>query len=144
MQTSGQFSPVRPVNPAAEVGAPKHLKQPPPTGPAVSGVCQACGTEGLVLVGTVITCSNLACPRPDANALLLSETLIVHLVEISPDGTFSIQHPLIERLDGRLFVCDLHITLAGLSEAPAAPGLYSAGTNEADQIVLSLMEPTQG
>jgi hypothetical protein len=48
-----------------------------------------------------------------------------HIVEFEED-TFSVQHPLSERLDGSLFDCQFHAELSALGGPPVAPGRYRA------------------
>lgn len=92
----------------------------------VAGHCpMGCGNTLFVGSGGYITCSHLECPRPDAVATLLEDREVEHIVTIFP-ATFTIRHPLRERLDDALMTCDLHTHMAALDGPPAAPGRYRA------------------
>lgn len=87
------------------------------------GYCpMGCGRTLFVGSGGFITCSYVHCPRPDAVPDLLVDEH-EHLVDVGPTS-FSVQHPLRERLDGLLFDCDLHQWMTDLSGPPGRPGLY--------------------
>jgi hypothetical protein len=81
----------------------------------VSGYCPACGKRDLHLMGTkVIYCMNRECPRPDAVYDLLNDPPeLHHIMEVLPDeptaqsGRWTLKHPLLERIDGELFDCEL-------------------------------------
>lgn len=77
-----------------------------------------CG-EGLILgEGGVLWCASLLCPQPDAAARLLADPECEHIVTLTA-GTFTIRHPLRERLDDALMQCPLHARLAdGSSPRP--------------------------
>ena len=90
----------------------------------VTGYCpMGCGQTLFVGSGGYVTCSWVDCPRPDAVAELLSERETEHIVVLE-EGTFSIQHPLRERLDGDLFTCSLHEWLSEQDGPPEEPGRY--------------------
>jgi hypothetical protein len=106
-----------------------HGTVPPVAGaarPDVRGHCpMGCGQTLFLGSGGYITCRNLGCPEPDAVVQLLEvppET--GHIVVFSGDDTFTIQHPVIERLKGELFACELHGYLVSLAGPPVAPGRY--------------------
>lgn len=65
-----------------------------------------CGKTLYLLTAGDIRCARNACPRPTAVAELLADSETEHLVDILP-GSFTIQHPLRERLDGALRDCRL-------------------------------------
>ena len=46
-----------------------------------------------------------------------------HIIQFE-DHTFSVQHPLSERIDGSLFSCSVHQEIWGLDESPVPPGIY--------------------
>lgn len=69
--------------------------------------CPACGHQSLVIAAGRIACAYEACPEPDAAHRILSEPEILHVFRIHGDQTFTVRHPLIERLDNRLMECRL-------------------------------------
>ena len=73
--------------------------------------------------GGHITCSYLSCPRPTAVDELLDDVETQHVVLLGPE-TFTIRHPLQERLDDALMDCGLHHHIANASGPPARPGRY--------------------
>ena len=92
----------------------------------IQGFCpMGCGTTLFVGEGGYLTCSHLKCPRPDAVSDLLADRETEHIAEIEAK-TFTIRHPLRERLDDALMECDLHAHLARLAKAPVRPGRYRA------------------
>ena len=93
--------------------------------PSVQGHCpMGCGQTLFLGASGFITCATLECPRPDAASLLLEEQETDHVVDFHDDDTFTVMHPLRERLDGELSDCPLHKHLVGLTEAPVTPGRY--------------------
>lgn len=82
-----------------------------------------CG-EGLILgEGGQVWCASLLCPVPDAAARILDDAETGHIVELLA-GTFTIFHPLRERLDDDLVACSLHAHVASQDEPPQPPGRY--------------------
>lgn len=75
-----------------------------------------------------ITCSHLDCPDPAAVSKILADAETEHIVEIRSDG-FSIQHPLRERINGRLYDCPLHEELVTQGGPSKKPGRYRAILN---------------
>lgn len=99
----------------------------PNQGPDVQGHCpMGCGETLFLGSGGYVTCSWFSCPRPDAASLLLEQTETDHVVEFADDDTFTIMHPLRERLEGELMACPLHAYLVGLVGPPVAAGRYHA------------------
>lgn len=73
-----------------------------------------------------IECGSPNCPRPDALNIILADARVdAHIVVFEPES-FSIQHPIKERLEGDLFTCPLFISIAKMDGPPAAPGRYTA------------------
>lgn len=95
--------------------------------PHVAGHCPGCGHTSLHLEADgTIACTRLGCPVPDALARIIADTdTHVHIVNLDT-GTFSVRHPLVERLDDRLLGCSLHLWLQALPGPPAPPGRYRA------------------
>jgi hypothetical protein len=91
---------------------------------SIPGYCpMGCGTTLFRASGGYITCRSLACPRPDAVSNLLHDRETEHLVTFD-EQTFTVRHPLRERLDDQLLTCDLHTLCANLSGPPARLGTY--------------------
>lgn len=92
--------------------------------PPVAGHCPACGAESLFLAESGhITCARLDCPRPTATDELLAERETEHIVAIG-ETSFTLRHPLIERLDDTLMGCDLHMRITAANQPPWQPGRY--------------------
>lgn len=91
----------------------------------VQGQCpMGCGDTLFLGSGGYVTCSWTKCPDPGAVAdLLLDHATPNHLVVLGPTS-FSIQHPLRERLRGEMFHCPLHEYLNTLSGPPRLKGRY--------------------
>jgi Family of unknown function (DUF6085) len=95
--------------------------------PDVQGRCpMGCGETLFLGSGGYITCSWFSCPRPDAASLLLEEMETDHIAEFAEDDTFTILHPLRERLERELMACPLHTYLVCLAGPPVVPGRYRA------------------
>lgn len=83
-----------------------------------------CGETLFVGEGGLITCSLVGCPVPDAVSTILEDSETDHIARFDEEG-FRLQHPLRERLDGKLFGCTFHLRLADEPEMPVQePGLY--------------------
>lgn len=69
--------------------------------------CPACGKEKLHLMpGGNIHCLAKGCPQPEAAYLILRDGELEHIVHIEhPDGSWTIKHPLRERINDGLFNC---------------------------------------
>lgn len=83
-----------------------------------------CGETLFVGSGGYVTCSLDRCPNPTAMAdLMLDHMSPDHIVHVR-ETTFSILHPMRERLSGELFACPLHEYMMGLDGPPRAVGRY--------------------
>lgn len=71
----------------------------------------------------MIICASLSCPRHTAVSELLVKPQVHHQVEVSSGG-FAIKHPLFERIEDRLFECDLQRWLEALDGPPVSAGTY--------------------
>jgi hypothetical protein len=92
---------------------------------AVDGYCpMGCGRT-LFLADGVVVCSWQQCPRRDAVTDLLADKETEHVVQFGAD-TFTVRHPLRERLDDALMDCELHDDLAAMAGPPVRPGKYRA------------------
>jgi Family of unknown function (DUF6085) len=92
----------------------------------LAGYCpMGCGQTLFAADGGHITCRRLTCPRPTAVTDLLEDRETEHIVEFDP-RTFTIRHPLRERIDDALLTCDLHDYVSRLDGPPVQPGRYRA------------------
>lgn len=74
--------------------------------------------------GNVI-CLHANCPRPTAVGEILGHKETEHVVRFLATS-FTVRHPLRERLDDELMECPLGAHLASLSGPPVRPGTYRA------------------
>lgn len=94
--------------------------------PWVRGNCpMGCGQTLFLGDGGHITCSKADCPRPSAVDELLHDRETEHIVELG-ETSFTVRHPLRERLDDALMECGLHSRIAAGSGPPVPPGRYRA------------------
>jgi hypothetical protein len=92
--------------------------------------CPACGTGYLRVTANRILCAYGDCPRPAAAAELLSEQQGTdHIVVLHP-GSYSVKHPLIERLDDALLHCWLGRQVDEFGEQWLADSRYETGVLE--------------
>lgn len=90
----------------------------------VQGYCPACGGNSLIRAsGGHITCSRIDCPNPTAADEILADRETEHVVQLDV-ATFTVRHPLRERLNDELMDCELHNWIADLSGPPRIPGRY--------------------
>lgn len=83
-----------------------------------------CGETLFLGSGGYITCSWVKCPNPTAvSDLLLEHADPWHVVNVGA-GSWTIAHPLRERLAGELFECPLHAYMESLAGPPIKPGRY--------------------
>ena len=73
----------------------------------IEGHCPACGRNSLFAAAGQITCAYKACPEQGAAHRILSDSETLHITRIHRDETFTVRHPLIERLDDRMMECQL-------------------------------------
>jgi Family of unknown function (DUF6085) len=94
--------------------------------PGVRGHCpMGCGESLFLGSGGYITCGSLECPAPTAvSDLIAARPEPGHIVLFHDDDTFTIEHPVRERIAGSLFACALHNHLVGLEGPPVVPGRY--------------------
>lgn len=91
----------------------------------LQGHCPACGRTSLMTgSGGHITCGHLECPDPTALDRLLDDGETEHLLTVHRDGSFTLRHPLKERLDGALESCRVHETAAHRSTRLPECGRY--------------------
>lgn len=90
----------------------------------VAGFCpMGCG-QTLFLTGDgYISCSNRDCERALAVSEILGDGEHEHIVVLSP-GTFTVRHPLRERLNDSLMACPLAADIRALKGPPLRPGRY--------------------
>lgn len=80
-----------------------------------------CGNTIHLMSGHLI-CVNERCPERLGLQKILEQNRPYHLVELEAT-TFSIQHPLSERLNGELFRCPVHAQISG-APRPPKPGTF--------------------
>ncbi len=91
----------------------------------VQGKCPACGCHTLFIAsGGYITCSRYTCPNPTALADILDDVRTDHVVVIG-EKSFTVRHPLIERVGNALEECPLHDSLSKRVGPPPLPGVYA-------------------
>ena len=97
---------------------------------SVEGTCIACGTTGSLTTTPgssgmdVLVCVSDICPQPDAVQRLIYEDVEVGHRVTFYENSFTVRHPLIERLDGGLESCGFMDAVAARSGPPARPGTY--------------------
>lgn len=90
----------------------------------VDGYCpMGCGKSLVLSEGGVVFCDDVDCPRPTAASEILGDPETEHIVELG-ETTFTVRHPLRERLDDQLMECALHRWIAARDEPPEPPGRY--------------------
>lgn len=94
--------------------------------PDIHGWCpMGCGKTLFVGAGGHVTCSYIPCPRPTAVDELLADRETEHVVEFKR-RTFTVRHPLHERLDDALMGCKLDEHIRQLDGPPVQLGRYRA------------------
>lgn len=94
--------------------------------PRVRGCCpMGCGETLFLASEGYVSCSWARCPNPTAVSDILATRETEHIVLIG-DESFTVQHPLRERLNGDLFSCPLHGWMSDLAGPPRRPGRYRA------------------
>lgn len=99
--------------------------------PEVRGHCpMGCGETLFLGSGGYVTCGYLSCPNPSAVTVLLQDREMAHIVNLGP-LSFTVQHPLAERLEGALYRCaffgrakDELDDVRRVSGGTPTPGLY--------------------
>lgn len=99
------------------------LEQPPSPPPAIAGYCPMGGRKTLAIEHGQITCTDPQCPRPTAAAEILADHEPEHIVTLHR-GTFTVRHPLRERLDDALMTCPLHAWIRAQNQPPRPLGRY--------------------
>jgi hypothetical protein len=75
----------------------------------IVGHCPVCGRQTLRLKrGGLIHCANTACVNRVAVTALLGTKEIEHTIVVRDDESWTLQHPLRERISGDLFECRFH------------------------------------
>lgn len=91
----------------------------------IDGYCpMGCGRTLFAASGH-ITCSYIECPDPTAVATILDDRETEHIVELTRDS-WTVRHPLKERLGDALMSCELGAYLGSLGGPPRVPGRYRA------------------
>jgi hypothetical protein len=94
----------------------------------VIGHCPACGRTSLIMnddggAGHLV-CGHLECPDPTAVDRLLDDAETEHVFTVHRDYSFTIRHPVKERLDGALEECAVHNLAVHRSTRLPEPGRY--------------------
>lgn len=82
-----------------------------------------CGETLSLMAGGCVTCRKLDCPQPDAVSQLLADAQTEHVVWLG-ENSFTVRHPLRERLGDQLLTCQLHADIAAEDGPPLPPGKY--------------------
>ena len=82
-----------------------------------------CGETLFLSVDGHVMCALASCPRLDAVSVLLEDRETDHIVWLAGDS-YTIRHPLQERLDDQLLSCGLDSYLMSLDGPPTSPGRY--------------------
>jgi hypothetical protein len=90
----------------------------------VSGYCpMGCGATLFLGSGGYVTCSWINCPNPAAVSDLLEDRETEHIATL--DGSsFTVKHPLRERIADEILTCALPEYLTSLDGPPRASGTY--------------------
>src|SRR5688572_9515137 len=103
----------------------------------VMGYCpMGCGNTLFVGDGGYITCSYAHCKNPTAVSDLLEDQETEHIVELGED-TFTVRHPLRERLNDELMTCDLHEYIASLDGPPRRLGRYRSSKRQGQWLFIT-------
>ena len=90
----------------------------------VAGYCpMGCGQTLRLDVDSYVACSSWDCPDPLAVYSILTDPETEHIVTFYAE-TFTVKHPLRERVDDELLDCELGTYLEGLAGPPVSPGRY--------------------
>jgi hypothetical protein len=108
----------------------------------VEGNCpMGCGKTLFLGTGERVTCSFIDCPEPNAVDLILGDPETEEHIVLVGEESFSILHPLRERLAQvkanfapELFACELHRWLSAQPGPPFRPGRYRALEQSGDPV----------
>lgn len=91
----------------------------------IAGYCpMGCGQTLEHAAGGLILCGEgSSCPDPVATTRLLEDSETEHVVTFDEDS-FTLRHPLRERIDGQLEQCRWHSFLAAYDRPPVEIGQY--------------------
>ncbi|QPX62171.1 hypothetical protein PBI_INDLOVU_56 [Mycobacterium phage Indlovu] len=99
--------------------------------PVVAGYCPACGGHDTLRLQPgmgIIKCAAPDCPDPEALSDLIDppEGMHIrdHLVKLTRDG-ITVQHPMIERIEGELFGCAIAQAIIDAGRSPLEEGTYA-------------------
>jgi hypothetical protein len=92
----------------------------------IKGFCpMGCGETLIHDEDERVVCVQPGCPRPDSVDEILADAETEHQV-VFTDSSFTVRHPLRERLDDALMQCPLGEHIAALDGPPVSPGRYRA------------------
>jgi len=83
-----------------------------------------CGETLFLSVDGIVTCSLLSCEQPEAVSALLEDRETDHIIWLGGEDSYTVRHPLRERLDDGLLNCPLDSYLISLDGPPTSPGCY--------------------
>lgn len=118
---------------------------------AIAGRCPACGGQTLTFAlggrpGLLeLYCAGVECPRPTAlHEILTGYSQPDHIVDLRR-GDYSVQHPMVERLDGVLLdACALEAWLHQLDGPPEPLGRYTVSQpDESDDWSTAMWTPVE-
>lgn len=82
-----------------------------------------CGEHVHLMPSGLLCCLAPHCPRPGAAGEILADRESEHVVNFTALG-WTLRHPLKERLDDALMLCELNDYLGGYDTAPVTLGRY--------------------
>lgn len=85
---------------------------------AVHGICPSCGQRRLFVnsgSGGILQCLNKACKYPNAANEIINDPVRDHLMVLD-DKSWTVIHPLIERLGNRMLDCKIGDRIAEVME----------------------------
>jgi hypothetical protein len=88
----------------------------------IRGYCPACGAAKLQAMSHVgiVHCTNPECPRLQAIHEILSTPVIDHLL-VTHDRSWTLVHPLIERLDNAMLGCTVGDKVSFMMQTQSGP-----------------------
>lgn len=82
---------------------------------AIDGFCPMCGKRSLAVEVSLVRgptarvrCYHPDCPDPEGIDKLMQDSEVHHILDVNEWQTWTLKHPLRERINGNLFECPLH------------------------------------
>jgi hypothetical protein len=103
----------------------------------IHGICPSCGERKLFAgsgTGT-LQCLNGECKRPEAANEILNDPIRDHLLVLN-DRSWTVMHPLIERLDNKMLDCQMGDRVTHLMETVILVdhGVYRVAEDETGEL----------